>query len=204
MRGDQKTLVERRDAAVGYFNKAGIPTERILKSLEVSHLDDITLDHLIDLNGMRSALKTGESSLDQLFPVEREPGQKAETLRDKLQMLSTVDPETGEIKESGEGGTTSEPGGTGAETPPEPPGDEAAPVSPATTVNVPQRAKGSRRVQTTQERIQTDGDAAAAKGTHALKEWTDTLSADEMAQISPATARAWREKASWRDAPGAE
>ena len=55
MRGDQKTLVERRDAAIGYFNKAGVPTERILKSLlEIAHLDDITLDHLIDLNGMRS------------------------------------------------------------------------------------------------------------------------------------------------------
>ena len=124
IRGDVKTLIERRDNAVAYFNKAGVPTERILKALEVAHLDDITLDNLVDLNGMRAALKTGESTLDQLFPEERVPGPKPETLTDKLQALATVDPTTGEIK-SGEGGTTSPPDGAGAAALPP---NDAAPV----------------------------------------------------------------------------
>ena len=186
MRGDQKTLIERRDGAIAYFNKAGVPTERILKSLEVGNLDDITLEHLLDLNGMRSALKTGESSLDQLFPVEREPGPAPQTLTDKLQMLSTVDPETGEIKESGaEAAASPTPGGAGAvvESPPGP----TAPVS--------QRTRGSRRAQTTIERLQADGNAAAEKGKHKLYEWWDTLSGDEVAQITPEMDAAFRAKA---------
>ena len=99
IRGDQKTLVERRDAAVSYFNKMGIPTERILAALEgaVKHLDDISLEHLLDLNGMRSALKSGEFSIDSLFPEEKPMGPKPETLEEKLQALSKVDPVTGEI-----------------------------------------------------------------------------------------------------------
>ena len=100
IRGDQKTLVERRDQAIAYFNKMGVQTERVLKALEVNHLDDITLDHLVDLGGMRAALKTGESTLDQLFPEERAAGPTPETLEEKLKAISKVDPVTGEIKEA--------------------------------------------------------------------------------------------------------
>jgi hypothetical protein len=192
MRGDQKTLIERRDAAVSYFNKAGVPTERILTALEVTHLDDITLDHLVDLNGMRSALRTGEATLDQLFPQEKPAGPKPDTLDDKLKALSRVDPETGEIKESAESSPPTPPDGAGAVHP-----SQAAPVSPPPheMVNVPQRTRGSRRVLTTLERLQADGDAAAAKGIAALAEWWDTLTSDEAAQITLAMDTAWREKA---------
>jgi hypothetical protein len=97
IKGDQKTLVERRDAAIAYFNKSGIATERVLKALEVAHPDDITLDHLVDLSGMRAALKSGEATLDQLFPVERAPeGPKPETLDEKLQAVSKVQPKAEE------------------------------------------------------------------------------------------------------------
>ena len=201
MRGDVKTLVERRDTAIAYFNKAGVPTERILKALEIAHLDDITLDNLVDLNGMRSALRTGESTLDQLFPEERAPGPKPETLADKLEILAKVDPVTGEITESGAGGTTSTPGGAGAVT--EPP-KEAAPVAPldapADVVNVSQRASRKSRQPSAQERLQKDGDAAAAKGTRALNDWWDDLSSDDIAQISAVMDRAWRETAKKEDA----
>lgn len=198
MRGDQKTLVERRDAAVAYFNKSGIPTERILKSLEVTHLDDITLDHLVDLNGMRSALKTGESTLDQLFPEERPPGPKPETLTDKLEALATVNPVTGEIAELGakdvSGGVGAAPEPTGAA-----PASTATEPAPADVVNVsPRRA----RKPSLQERLQKEGDAASAKGRRALDEWWDGLTNDETAQISAVMDRAWRETAKQKD--GAE
>jgi hypothetical protein len=213
IRGEQKTLIERRDAAVQYFNKAGVSTERILRSLELQHLDDITLDHLIDLNGMRSALKTGESTLDQLFPEERAPGPKPETLADKLQALSTVDPETGEIKppeatpaqlaelmKSGVPPEVALPGGAGAAVEAPQPGgsrfpNQALPLdTPAETVNVPQRAKRTPRTPTPtlRERLQTEGDACAAKGRRALDEWWDSLTSDEVAILSPAMYNAWR------------
>ena len=71
-----------------------------------------------------------------------------------------------------------------------------APVSPAETVNVPQRTRGSRRVQTTLERIQADGDKAAAKGTRALNEWWDTLTSDEVALVTATMDEAWKATAS--------
>ena len=228
MRGDVKTLVERRDTAIAYFNKAGVPTERILKALEIAHLDDITLDNLVDLNGMRAALRTGESTLDQLFPEERAPGPKPETLTDKLEMLANVDPVTGEITQamqdaynlgtgfvqdgkrippeevlrSGEATAVApSPDGAGADAKPP---SRAAPVSPLDTpadvVNVSQRAPRKPRQPSAQERLQNEGDAAAAKGTRALHEWWDGLSTDEAAQVSPAEYTAWKEAAKKGDA----
>jgi hypothetical protein len=202
MRGDQKTLVERRDAAIQYFNKSGVPTERILKALEVSHLDDITLDHLVDLNGMRSALKTGESTLDQLFPEEKTPGPKPETLTDKLEMLSKVDAETGEIRQrSDEGNATSvaSDGAGAAVVPPSQAAPVSSPEAPAQIVKVPQRV--SKRAAAA-ERLVADGDAAAAKGTRALDEWQDSLTSDELSSISVTQYRAWHEIAAKSDRNG--
>ena len=220
IRGDQKTLVERRDAAVSYFNKMGIPTERILAALEVKHLDDISLEHLLDLNGMRSALKSGESSIDSLFPEEKPMGPKPETLEEKLQALSKVDPVTGEImqviQDAAAGGhgflkdgkrippeevfksgarLSPVPDGTGAATLPP---SQAAPVSPQTPPPLPDTAQSRparARKPSVQERLQADGDAAAAKGTMALDAWMDLLTNDEAALVSPSMERQWRETA---------
>jgi hypothetical protein len=184
IKGDQKTLVERRDAAISYFNKMGVQTERVLRALEISHLDDVTLDHLVDLGGMRAALKTGESTLDQLFPEERAAGPTPETLEEKLKAISKVDPVTGEIKESGVSAPT--PDGAGAAVlPPSP----AAPVSP----EPPPRAPRAARKPSLEERLQADGDAAAAKGTRFLDEWMDFLTSDEIARVTSAMEKRWRD-----------
>jgi hypothetical protein len=187
IRGDQKTLVERRDSAFSYFNKMGVPSERILKSLNVNHLDDVTFDHLVDLGGMRSSLKSGDATLDQLFPEETPPGPKPETLEDKLRAISNVDPETGEIRAAiqdaadlGQGlvqdGRRLDPEAVLAESP------KAA-----------QRAPKTPRKPSIQDRLQADGDVAAAKGVRALDEWLDFLTSEEVVHLSPAMERAWRE-----------
>ena len=192
VKGDQKTLVERRDAAISYFNKMGVQTERLLKALDVAHVDDISLENLVDLNGMRSALKNNESTLDQLFPEERPPGPKPETLAEKLKAISQVDPRTGEITESGVTTQTSD-GAGAAELPPSP----AAPVSPA-----PEPAPRPTRARkpSLDERVQAEGDAAAAKGTRALEEWLDFLGSDEIARVTSSAEKRWREIAEKADA----
>jgi hypothetical protein len=192
VKGDQKTLVERRDAAISYFNKMGVQTERLLKALDVAHIDDISLENLVDLNGMRSALKNNESTLDQLFPEEHPPGPKPETLAEKLKAISQVDPRTGEITESGVTTQTSD-GAGAAELPPSP----AAPVTPA-----PEPAPRPTRTRkpSLDERVQAEGDAAATKGTHALEEWLDFLGSDEIARVTSSAEKRWREIAEKADA----
>ena len=44
-----------------------------------------------------------------------------------------------------------------------------------------------------EERLQTNGDAAAAKGTRALDEWLDFLSSDEIARVTDPMEKRWRE-----------
>ena len=65
IRGDVKTLGERRDRALQLWTGAGISQDRVFAALGVSGIQDITLDHLVDMEGMRAAMKNGEATLDE-------------------------------------------------------------------------------------------------------------------------------------------
>lgn len=67
IRGDVKTLVQRRDAAIKAFAHYDVTPDKVFSALGVSGLDDITLDHLATLTGMRSAIKNGESTVEEMF-----------------------------------------------------------------------------------------------------------------------------------------
>ena len=103
IRGDSKTLVERRGLALKAFMVLGVTPDRVFASLGVQGEDDITLDHLLTLNGARSAIKNGETTVEEAFPVVAAAGPK-QTLNEKLDTLAKDDPphdkETGEIKET--------------------------------------------------------------------------------------------------------
>lgn len=87
IRGDQKTLAERRDRAIAYFQKAGVPLDRLLAALEIPAIDDVNLDHLVTMQGWRTALGSGEASLDEIFP-ERKPTDAApQGLKEKMSEL---------------------------------------------------------------------------------------------------------------------
>lgn len=66
--GEQKTLAERRDIAISRFGAFGVTAEQIFAALGVEGLEDVTLEHLSTLTGMRSALKSGESTVEEMFP----------------------------------------------------------------------------------------------------------------------------------------
>ena len=104
IRGEAKTLTERRDLALTAFAKLGVNHDRIFAALEVSGPDDITLDHLMTLTGARSAIKNGEATIDELFPIaaQKTKESQSKTLTDRLASLAreeSFDPETGEIIE---------------------------------------------------------------------------------------------------------
>lgn len=68
--GDAKTLVQRRQAAIEWFAKAGISLQQLLAYLERGGIDDIGLEELGILTGTRTAITEGTTTLDETFPPE--------------------------------------------------------------------------------------------------------------------------------------
>jgi len=78
--GDAKTLAARRQKLLDYFvQKVGVSLERVFAYLEVSGVEDISLEQLEDLHGLATAIKEGDTSIDEAFP----PSEKKKTNGDK-------------------------------------------------------------------------------------------------------------------------
>lgn len=69
--GDVKTLGSRRTSMLQHFGKIGVQSAQIFRLLEVEGEQDITLDHLATLKGMATALKDGDSTVEQMFGEEQ-------------------------------------------------------------------------------------------------------------------------------------
>jgi hypothetical protein len=89
--GSVKSIAKTREDAVAAFAEHGVKPEQIFHVLGLSGLDDITLHHVLILRGMFSALKSGESTLDEMFPAKSKAASAHEIV---------VDPLANEIKES--------------------------------------------------------------------------------------------------------
>lgn len=68
--GDVKTMTQRRDSWLEHFEKMGVPAEKVFAALQVKGKDDISLDHIVRMTGMASALKNGELTIEGVFGVE--------------------------------------------------------------------------------------------------------------------------------------
>lgn len=76
-KGTAATLKDRRTKAVAWFNEQGVKDAQLCEVLAIKKVDDIDLDKLSILNGMRSALKNGETTVKEMFDPEKpEPKQK--------------------------------------------------------------------------------------------------------------------------------
>jgi hypothetical protein len=71
-RGTAETLTKRRDKALEYFHSIKVTNDKICEVLNIKKVEDIDLDKLSILTGMRSALKNGESTLKDLFEKQTE------------------------------------------------------------------------------------------------------------------------------------
>jgi hypothetical protein len=94
IRGDQKTLGERRDRAIAYFAKVSVSIERLLKQLGKPTVEDVDLDDLVTMNGWRVAITEGQATIDELFPEERKPGPKM-SLDERMEALVQGAPPNG-------------------------------------------------------------------------------------------------------------
>ncbi len=66
--GDVKSLADRRGKVVDRLKQMGVIEERILGRVDAKKIDDIDLDKLEILIGLGTALKDGETSIEDAFP----------------------------------------------------------------------------------------------------------------------------------------
>ena len=71
--GDFQTLANRRAAALEAFQKFGVKPEQIFDKLEIKGVEEISLEHIVILRGLLTALKDGDTSVEETFtkPVEQ-------------------------------------------------------------------------------------------------------------------------------------
>lgn len=84
--GDASTLSSRRAAAIEYFGKMGVTPDRILSFLEKRDVEDINLQDIEKLLGLRTALKDGDTTIDEVFPPsELRPKRKSEVEKEAVE-----------------------------------------------------------------------------------------------------------------------
>jgi len=87
--GDSKTLANRRADAMSFLGKFGATEPMILDLLGVKGVDDITLDHLLLLRGLATAIKDGDTTVEQAFSKKDTEGksktEEAKDMNDTLQ-----------------------------------------------------------------------------------------------------------------------
>lgn len=72
--GDEKSLSQRRTDMMGWLSRKQISPERVFARLGVAGLQDITLDHLATMIGLAQAIKAGDVTADEAFPLPAERG----------------------------------------------------------------------------------------------------------------------------------
>jgi hypothetical protein len=72
--GNAQTLAARREKALAYWSSKGVNKERLLATLGRRAVEDIDLNDIARLLGLMTAIKDGETSVDEAFPpVGSEP-----------------------------------------------------------------------------------------------------------------------------------
>lgn len=106
--GDVKTLANKRAEAIKAFMAYGVDEARILAVLEVPSIEDIGMDELSKLRGLFTAIKDGEITPENAFPLPEKPkpaGEAPKTLeefgkaggKEEVKADELHDPQTGEL-----------------------------------------------------------------------------------------------------------
>ena len=81
--GTEKTLSERRSRAMEWFSKAGADEKEVLNYLDKKSIEEITLDDLETLTGIRTSVLDGEIDIASALKQQADVG----TLQEKLEDL---------------------------------------------------------------------------------------------------------------------
>lgn len=78
-KGTELTLVERREKAVKYFTDLKVTTKQLCEVLEIVKVEDIDLEKLSILRGMKTAIETGETTVKEIFEKDPDGAKAKET-----------------------------------------------------------------------------------------------------------------------------
>lgn len=104
--GEAKSLASTREAAFSTIMKLGVSSEQILQVLGKPGIEDVTMDDVVVLRGLFNAIREGEQTIEDAFPVNKpaasdeptkeppKPGTKSR-VKDKLKAETPAqEPET--------------------------------------------------------------------------------------------------------------
>ncbi len=74
--GDTHSVAERREQMLVYAKKMGITEEMIFGLFDAKGIEDIGQDELVQIRGIITALKEGDISVEEAFPVKEETEEK--------------------------------------------------------------------------------------------------------------------------------
>ncbi|RUV84325.1 hypothetical protein EOA60_09610 [Mesorhizobium sp. M1A.F.Ca.IN.020.06.1.1] len=139
--GDVTTMAEKREDAMKAFAAFGVTPERIFAALEIGGLADINLEHYTTLIGMHQALRSGEATVEEMFPVAKPKADQPADLKGKLDKLaegkdqpSTAGDQPAKQQETQESDAGSSPSGSDA------PGKQASTPKATATEQKPSSA----------------------------------------------------------------
>jgi hypothetical protein len=73
--GDERPLEQRREMVRQWLSKLSIDGARVFAVLKVKGIEDLGNDELLELTGIRTALKDGDITLDEAFPPIVDPNE---------------------------------------------------------------------------------------------------------------------------------
>jgi hypothetical protein len=91
--GDFKTLANRRAEALKQFSVFGVTPDMIFSLLEIKGVEDVTLDHMVTLKGILTAIREGDTTPEQVFAPGRGTSQDvraAQATQDKVSNLADM------------------------------------------------------------------------------------------------------------------
>lgn len=122
--GDFKTLGNRRAEVFKQFSVYGVVPEMIFALLQIKGAEDVTLDHMVVLKGVLTAIKEGETTVEQVFsPNATQDGH----LQDKASNVAADIKQRYAKRSTSEGGAAN----SGTADPQSPAGDQALATPPA-------------------------------------------------------------------------
>lgn len=141
--GDAKTFASRRDAMLHEFGVVGVTVERLLSALGLKGKADLTGDHMVSLAGILTALRDGDTTIEDAFPEHGGIGSPQPAQRKSQQPApSTPAPSQAAPAQPTDGGTSAQPeearGASGSGETPAP-----APACIGTVVDVIERENGT-------------------------------------------------------------